>query len=78
MGYKYANTLYDDAIEVLRKNVNQPPKLSSDAADNRVNFINKLGGALSTVGDFFTRNQGIPIEEALSPDTIPNWYKRRN
>ena len=78
MGYKYANTLYDDAIEVLRKNVNQPPKLSSDAADNRVNFINKLGGALSTVGDFFTRNQGIPIKEALSLDTIPNWYKRRN
>ena len=77
IGYNKANDLFDDAISVLKKNVNQPSKLSSLAADNRVNFVNKLGGALSSVGDFFTRNQGIPIEDALSPDTIPNWYNRR-
>jgi len=77
IGYNKANDLFDDAINVLKKNVNQPSKLSSLAADNRVNFVNKLGGALSSVGDFFTRNQGIPIEDALSPDTIPNWYNRR-
>ena len=77
IGYNKANDLFDDAINVLKKNVNQPSKLSSLGADNRVNFVNKLGGALSSVGDFFTRNQGIPIEDALSPDTIPNWYNRR-
>jgi len=77
IAYNKANDLFDDAIDVLRTNVNQSPKLSSEAADNRVNFVNKIGGALSTVGDFFTRNQGIPIEDALSPDTIPNWYNRR-
>ena len=59
-------------------------KLKADGTidNSRVNIVKNIHGALSKVGDFFTRNQnkklGIPIEEALSPDTIPNWYKRRN
>jgi len=54
-------------------------KLKADGTidNSRVNFVKNIHGALSKAGDFFTRNQGIPIEDALSPDTIPNWYNRR-
>lgn len=85
--YKFHKLFPNFNVENLRSKLTNSGKNSAIRIDklkadgtidnSRVNTIKNIHGALSKVGDFFTRNQGIPIEDALSPDTIPNWYNRR-